>query len=87
MVPDKIYLGIQELDTGYVYALSLDDNGEQEYIRKEALLEWVKERARYYEGEILRWGLSDSSQATTFVSIASMKRLVYEDVIDKLNEM
>lgn len=44
MTPDKIYLGIQELDTGYVYALSLDNNGEQEYIRKEALLEWAKEK-------------------------------------------
>lgn len=41
-VPDKIYLGIQELDSGYVYNLSLDNNGEQEYIRKSALLEWAK---------------------------------------------
>ena len=42
--PDKLYCGIQELDTGYVYALSLDNNGEQEYIRKDALLEWAKEQ-------------------------------------------
>ena len=41
MVPDKIYVGIQDLGTGYTYALSLDNNGEQEYIRKDALLEWL----------------------------------------------
>lgn len=40
-VPDKIYLGIQDLGSGYVYDLSLDNNGEQEYIRKEALMEWA----------------------------------------------
>lgn len=26
--PDKIYLGIQDMGSGYVYNLSLDDNGE-----------------------------------------------------------
>ena len=41
-VPDKLYCGIQELDTGYVYALSFDNNGEQEYIRKDALMEWLE---------------------------------------------
>lgn len=40
--PDKIYLGIQDLGSGYVYALSLDNNGEQEYIRKDALIEMLK---------------------------------------------
>lgn len=39
--PDKIYLGIQDMGSGYVYNLSLDDNGEQEYIRKDALIEWL----------------------------------------------
>ena len=41
--PDKIYLGIQDMGSGYVYALSLDNNGEQEYIRKEALLNKIDE--------------------------------------------
>lgn len=40
--PDKIYLGIEELDSGYVYALSLENNGHSEYIRKDALLDWLK---------------------------------------------
>lgn len=41
--PDKLYLGIQDRGTGYTYDISLDNNGEQEYIRKDALLEWAKE--------------------------------------------
>ena len=36
--PDKIYLSIQDLGSGYTYDLSLDNNGEQEYIRKDALM-------------------------------------------------
>lgn len=40
--PDKVYLGIDELDSGYVYNLSLENNGHAEYIRKDALIEWVK---------------------------------------------
>lgn len=41
--PDKIYLGIDDLGSGYVYNLSLDNNGHPEYIRKDALIEWAKE--------------------------------------------
>jgi hypothetical protein len=41
--PDKIYLGIRDVGSGYVYNLSLDNNGEQEYIRKDALIEWLEE--------------------------------------------
>lgn len=37
--PDKIYLGIQDVGSGYVYDLSLNNNEEQEYIRKDALIE------------------------------------------------
>ena len=43
VIPDKIYLGIQDLGSNYVYNMSLDNNGEQEYIRKDALMEWAKE--------------------------------------------
>lgn len=39
--PEKIYLGIQDVGSGYVYDLSLNNNGEQEYIRKDAILEWA----------------------------------------------
>jgi len=49
-VPDKIYLGIQDLGSGYVYDISFDNNGEQEYIRKDALLKWLNEKKEWYEG-------------------------------------
>ena len=53
--PDKIYLGIQDLGSGYVYNLSLDNNGEHEYIRKDALLEWIQEvRTIPHENAIIR---------------------------------
>lgn len=42
-IPDKIYLGIQDMGSGYTYNLSLDNNGAEEYIRKNALIEWAKE--------------------------------------------
>ena len=56
--PDKIYLGIRDLGSGYVYDLSLDNNGEQEYIRKDALLERLEKVAAEYkkrsdEGELV----------------------------------
>lgn len=41
MIPDKIYLKIQDLGSGYAYGISLDDNEEHEYIRKDALIEWA----------------------------------------------
>lgn len=41
VIPDKIYLGIQDLSSGYVYNLSLDNNGEQEYIRKDAIRNFI----------------------------------------------
>jgi hypothetical protein len=54
-IPDKIYLGIQDLGSGYTYDLSLDNNGEQEYIRKDALLEWIqKARAIPHDNGITR---------------------------------
>ena len=46
--PDKIYLSIQDVGSGYVYNISHDNNGEQEYLRKDALMEWAKE---HQEGE------------------------------------
>ena len=48
-VPDKIHLGILDMGSGYVYNMSLDDNGEQEYIRKDALLEKLEKVAAEYK--------------------------------------
>lgn len=40
-LPAKIYFTILDMGSGYVITPSLDDNGGTEYIRKEALLEWL----------------------------------------------
>lgn len=49
--PEKIYLGIQDMGSGYIYNLSLDDNGEQKYIRKDALLTWLNDVENIYNKE------------------------------------
>lgn len=46
--PDKVYLYILDEDSGYMVAPSFENNGGEEYIRKDALLEWAKE---HQEGE------------------------------------
>ena len=71
--PDKIYLGIQELDTGYVYNLSLDDNGGTEYIRKDALLEKLEKVAASYkkrsdEGELVWQNMCGINEAINILN-------------------
>lgn len=41
-LPDKIYFSILDVGSGYVYTPSFENNGGAEYIRKDALLEWLK---------------------------------------------
>ena len=54
-LPTKIYFTILDMGSGYVYNPSLDDNGGTEYIRKDALLEWIQEvRAIPHENAITR---------------------------------
>lgn len=69
--PDKIYLGIDDIGSGYVYNLSLDNNGHPEYIRKDALIEWLENKIK----------LPDVS------FINGLTYLAYQDVIEHLNEM
>jgi len=41
-MPDKIYIGIQDLGSGYATDVSITpEEGLSEYIRKDALLEWA----------------------------------------------
>lgn len=74
--PDKIYLGIQDMGSGYVYALSLDNNGEQEYIRKEALLKILTD---------LRddAGVRDDQ----YEKDAILEYNLYDELINTVNEM
>lgn len=42
--PDKIYIDIIDMDSGYMMAPSFENNGGAEYIRKDALLEWLESK-------------------------------------------
>ena len=54
-LPTKFYFTILDMGSGYVYTPSLDDNGGTEYIRKDALLEWIQEvRAIPHDNGIAR---------------------------------
>ncbi len=70
--PDKIYvhtgahLGMLTLTT-----IPVGVTDEQEYIRKEALLEWLESKIKIPD--------------VSFIS--GLTYLAYKDVIDKLNEM
>jgi len=56
MAPDKIYVGIRDLGSGYATDVSLSPGYDYpEYIRKDALLEWIQEvRAIPHENTITR---------------------------------
>ena len=41
--PDKCYITREK--NGVVYSLSFNDNGGLEYIRKDALMEWLENKA------------------------------------------
>ena len=75
--PDKIYLGVEDLDSEYTYALSFEDNGHPAYIRKDALLEWAD--AYKEEAEATCHNHTDNSSYGQIVAI--------RDLIDKLNSM
>lgn len=49
--PDKVYITRER--NGVIYSLSFNDNGGLEYIRKDALLEWAKEKIA--KGTIDEW--------------------------------
>ena len=75
--PDKVYLGIQDMGSGYVYNLSLDDNGEQEYIRKDALMEWLEQNRNQSQMWFDRYHEKEDLSA----------KQVWEEVIDKLDSI
>lgn len=51
---DKIYVGIQDLGSGYATSVSITpQEGHSEYIRKDALLEWAEKKIA--KGTIDEW--------------------------------
>ena len=77
-LPTKIYFTILDMGSGYVYTLSLDDNGGTEYIRKDTLIGWVNEKL-----EGLKALLDTDPYKEAYVGQCE----VYKELIDKLNSM
>ena len=50
MAPDKLYISHLIYDTFMYQTPDPDDETQVEYIRKDALLEWAKEKAEDYKG-------------------------------------
>lgn len=76
MIPDKIYLKTQDLGSGYAYGISLDDNEEHEYIRKDALIEWASNML----GQVSDMGFDDGDVEHGYTR-------ALEDIIDKINSL
>lgn len=90
--PDKIYLGIRDLGSGYTYDLSLDNNGEQEYIRKDIVDETIKtaEDHAYFAGqEKFREKLLKCINEIRAIphENAITRDLAFQEVVNKLNSM
>ena len=63
--PDKIYIShlcdtTIDGEEGHLMAMSFEDNGGKEYIRKDALIELIKEESKFWDdGEMIFRGLID----------------------------
>ena len=71
MIPNKIYLGLEDVGSGYTWNISILDNGMEQYIRKDALLEWANEYMKCPEHSQFDTGF----------------RCALKALIDKLNSM
>ncbi len=72
MTPNKLYIGLEDVGSGYVFDVSLLPNGFDEYIRKDALMEWANSWLAFKRnGIVLDDGFS----------------YAMEELIKKLNEM
>ena len=76
MIPDKIYLKIQDLGSGYAYEISLDGNEEHEYIRKDALIMWASNML----GQVSDMGFDDGDVEHGYTR-------ALQDIIEHLNEI
>ena len=72
--PDKIYIDIIDMDSGYMMAPSFENNGGAEYIRKDALLEWAK-------------GLKERWEEPPMYKHSPGCVYMLKQLIDKLNSM
>lgn len=88
MIPDKIYVGINDLGSGYSVDISLSpEERHSEYIRKDALLEWTET-----ELERLYALIPDASKVEDGIATPIEMRFLgqymqMESIIDKINSL
>ena len=73
--PDKCYITREK--NGVIYSLSFNDNGGLEYIRKDALMEWLEKNRKQAQMWFDRYNDREDLSA----------KQVWEEVIDKINEL
>ncbi len=73
--PDKCYITREK--NGVIYSLSFNDNGGLEYIRKDALMEWLEKNRKQAQMWFDRYNDREDLSA----------KQVWEEVIDKLNSL
>lgn len=69
--PDKIYMSNLIYDSWQYTIPDPDDETEVEYIRKDALIEWLENKIAENEGGF----------------VAGLTNLAYQDVLNKLNSI
>lgn len=78
MIPEKIYLPKEEIEERKPWIeTSYDPNWDECYIRKDALLEWLEQNRNQAQMWFDKYATHDDLAA----------KQVWEEVIDKLNEM
>ena len=81
MIPDKIYIHIgSHLGLMQATAIPVGTPDENEYIRKDALLEWLKQNKQEMEQDLK--GSDGLIKAMIAVAISS-----FQEVIEKLNSL
>lgn len=76
--PDKCYITREK--NGVVYSLSFNDNGGLEYIRKDAVLEWLKQSKQEMEQDLK--GSNGLIRAMIATAISS-----FQEVIEKIESL
>ena len=71
-VPNKIYVGIQDLGSGYATSISLNpQEGHSEYIRKDALVEFLYQIIEHNgnkEGYVPRGAVAACKDIITYIN-------------------
>lgn len=83
MIPYKIYVSDLIYNTWQYTVPNPDDDTEAEYIHKDALLKWAKERQAFYRKRAEDIGDDNNSDFHFFYG----KKAAFKELIDKLESL